>query len=493
MKPTPAQVKLMADRAEARSKGVGSGDAKAFVASVLTEGQINAEVAKLAALPIGVYESERVEAAKRLGFRASILDKLVGAERPKAEETGHTIELVKREPAEGPVDGSALLAGIIGQIGTYIFLSENEKLAVALWVVASHAFDSFFIFPRLRLKSPTKACGKSTLLDIIECLTNKPLIPSNVTGPSLFRVIAEHRPTVLLDEADRYMKGNDDLISIINAGHKKNGVVLRCVGDDQEVRAFSVWAPMAIAAISGLTATVESRSIMVDMQRKPPGHKLRRFRADRPAKELITLASQAARWAADNQITLGNTDPKIPPALSNRTADNWLPLFAVAEAIGGEWPERTAKAATAETGDDDELNIRLLTDIKKVFAGDAMHSTDLVEALKALDGAPWSEVNYGRPLTTARLATILKEFGVCPAQVKIGIVNRNGYRRSQFAAAFAAYLTNTSSTPSQASTNSTALEDNEEIAFQDSTPNFPARPLEPKFSKKNKAVDPVGI
>jgi putative DNA primase/helicase len=478
--PTKEQIKAAADRAEARSRGETT--AKEFVAVAFTEAELDAEVKKLAALPIGVYESSRVAEAKRLGFRAGVLDKLVAAARPKGGdgEAGAAIELVARTPAEAEVDGSVLLTSIIEQFGIYIFLPEHEKLAIALWGIASYAFDAFFIFPRLRLKSATKGCGKSTLLDILECLVNKPLIPSNATGPSLFRTIAAERPTILLDEADRFVPKNDDLISIINAGHKKNGTVLRCVGDDQEVRAFSVWAPMAIAAIRSLAGTIEHRAVVIDMHRRPPGQKLKRFRADRPTKQLAELASQAARWAADHQVTLGNADPKIPEALSNRAADNWLPLLAVAEAIGGDWPDKARKAAVVlQHADDDELGVRLLADIKDVFTGDALHSVDLVATLNDREGAPWAEINRGKPLTQARLGALLRDFSIHAEQIKIAGINRNGYRLSQFEAAFNAYFApNAASPPPQGSTASTELKHQEKNPFQGSTSELSGRPLE---------------
>jgi putative DNA primase/helicase len=472
--PTKEQIKAAADRAEARARGE---TAKEFVATSVTEGEQDAEIEKLAALPIGVYESSRVAAAKRLGMRASIVDKLVAAARPKSGdgEAGAAIKLIARTPAETEVNGSILLAGIIRQFDTYVFLSYNEKLAAALWVIASYAFDGFFIFPRLRLKSATKGCGKSTLLDILECLVNKPLIPSNATGPSLFRIIAIQRPTILLDEADRFVPKNDDLISIIDAGHKKNGTVLRCVGDDQEPRWFSVWAPMAIAAIRSLPGTIEHRAVVIDMQRRPPGQKLKRFRADRPPNELAELASQAARWAADHQVALGNADPKIPDGLSNRAADNWLPLLAVAEAIGGDLVEKVRKAAMAlQHGDDDELGVRLLADIKEVFTSDAMHSVDLVEALIAREGAPWAEINRGKALTQAKLSSLLADFGIHPEQVKIGGVNRRGYRREQFGTVFVAYFPpNAAQPPFQTATSATELKDQEKIAYQSATSELP--------------------
>jgi Protein of unknown function (DUF3631) len=436
---TPEQIKAAADRAQARAEG--KTDEAAIVDAALSEGELDAEITKLAVLSIGVYESVRVAEAKRLAVRAGILDKLVAAKRPRrveGDEQGTAIELVEREPAVAAVDGQTLLKGIIDEMGLYVFLPENEKIAIALWIIASYAFDSFYIFPRLRLKSATKGCGKSTVLDIIEHLVNKPLIPSNITGPGLFRLIAAHRPTMLLDEADRYVNDNNDLISIIDAGHKKNGTAIRCDGDPPEPRAFSVWAPMAIAGIRALTGTVEDRAIMITLTRKPHGVKMKRFRGDRPAPALAELASQAARWALDHQIALGNADPET--TLMNRTADNWLPLFAVADEIGGEWPKSARAAAAIRPLEDDELGVRLLADIREVLTGDEMHSAPLVSALVEKEGAPWGEVNRGRALTTAKLGSMLREFDIRPEQIKIGGINRNGYRRAAFEAIWEAYF-----------------------------------------------------
>ena len=475
MKPpplTPEEIKAIADKAQARSAaGKNTGEpspngAQQFVAAALTEGEINVEIERLAGLPWSEYEHGRVAAAKRLGVRAAILDKIVAAARQRAEggeDAGCGVELITRPPCETEVDGPELLAAIVEQIGLHIYLSENAKVAVALWIVASHAFDSFYVFPRLRLKSPTKGCGKSTLLDIIEHLVNKPLTPSNATGPTLFRVIAVQRPTLLLDEGDRYIReASGDLVSVIDAGHKKNGTVLRCVGDHNEPRCFSVWAPMTIAAIRSLPGTIEDRSIMIGMERKPPGVKLRRFRGDRPPNELAELASQIARWAIDHQVALSNADPNMPNGLSNRAADNLLPLLAVADAIGGIWPAKARAAAVAiqqAAGSDDELGITLLADIREVFGGDAMHSADLVQALINKEGSPWGEITHGRPLTQDKLGKLLRDFGIYPEQIKINGMNRRGYQRTAFEKAFAAYLpAQASGLSSQGATAATAFE-----------------------------------
>jgi hypothetical protein len=260
-------------------------------------------------------------------------------------------------------------------------------------------------------------------------------------------LIEKHRPTVLLDEADRYVKNNPDLISVVDAGHKKNGVALRCIGDDQEPRAFSVWAPMVIAGIGNLAGTVEDRSIVLTMQRKPPGHKLTRFRGDRPPKELIILASQAARWAADNQITLGNADPSMPAVLSNRMADNWRPLLAVADLAGEEWGRKARAAAGALIAageNDDDRGVELLRDMRTAFAanGDAdLLTKEIVACLIEDEERPWATYGRGdKPITDRQIARLLGLFKIISTTIdRSNGAQAKGYRRADFEDAWAAY------------------------------------------------------
>jgi hypothetical protein len=78
---TEEQIKAAADRAEARSRKTTTKD---FVDSLLSADEVEAEIKKLAALPISVYESLRAENADRLSMRASVLDTLVKAQRKKS-------------------------------------------------------------------------------------------------------------------------------------------------------------------------------------------------------------------------------------------------------------------------------------------------------------------------------------------------------------------------------------------------------------------------
>ena len=298
-----------------------------------------AEVARLAALPSLQYDREREAAAKRLGCRASTLDSLVAQQRGEvvhAPGQGRPLDLHEPEPWPDPVDGAILLDELAAAIRRYVVLGAAEADAVALWVVAVHAFDAWPVFPRLFVNSPEKGCGKSTLLDVLSRLVPKPIGASGITAAALFRVIEAARPTLLLDEADSYARDNEDLRGVLDAGHRRDGAVIRTVGDDHEPRRFSASAPVALAAIGHLPGTIEDRSIRIGLRRRRPDEPAEPLTLDRIGK-LEELARKAARWTADHAAELAAADPAMPEGVVNRAADNWRPLLSVADLAGGAW------------------------------------------------------------------------------------------------------------------------------------------------------------
>src|SRR5205823_2209126 len=179
-----------------------------------------------------------------------------------------------------------------------------------------------------------------------------------------------------------------------------------------------------------------------------------------------------ARWAADNRAALQRSEPAMPEHLFNRQADNWRPLFAIAEAAGGEWPAR-AKAASLDGRAQPEESARtqLLADIRTVFAEmncDRVTSQDLADALVAKTDRPWGECNRGKPLTQNQLARRLNPFGIAPKTIRTGKGTPKGYLREGFKDAFERYLA--VHTPLQTATPQQSIEINDLGEDQTATP-----------------------
>ena len=84
------------------------------------------------------------------------------------------------EPADEPTDIAETLTGISHALTEYVSMGGTEANAVALWIVHVHCLDATDYTPRLRLTSPEKRCGKSTLLRTISKLVPRPLSLSGV-------------------------------------------------------------------------------------------------------------------------------------------------------------------------------------------------------------------------------------------------------------------------------------------------------------------------
>jgi hypothetical protein len=359
---------------------------------------------------------------------------------------GRALAFPSPEPWPQPVDGAKLLTEMTGAIERYVVLENGAAETVALWVLHAHTLDAFSISPRLAITSPEKNCGKTTLLDVIGRLVPRPLATSNTTTAAVFRSIDAACPTLLIDEADTFLHGKDDLRGILNSGHRRSSAfVTRVVGDAYEPKTFYTWAATAIAMIGRLPPTLEDRSLTVRMRRRRHDEAVTRLRADR-CPDLDILARKAARWAADNIEALRHADPDVPASLQNRAADNWRPLIAIADAAGGDWParmrqiaEHTASVADAAPSD----AVILLADIRAVFAetkSDRLRSADIAAALAGMEGRPWAEYSDGRPLTKHTLSRLLAPFGIRPQTIRVEGGTAKGYFRAQFDDAFARYL-----------------------------------------------------
>lgn len=413
---------------------------------------------ELAVLSPVEYDRQRKQAAKELGIRETTLDDEIKKRRPKEKTDsrgGGALKLPTHEPWPDPVDGNALANELATAFSRYLALEDGAATAMALWVVHTHAFDAAHITPRLAITSPEKRCGKTTALMVLSSLVAKPLPASNISAAALFRTTELKQPTILVDEADTFLKGNEELRGILNAGHNRGGQVIRLVGDAHEPQTFNTFAPVSIAMIGRLPDTLEDRSIVIKMRRKRPNEQVVKFRLGR-TPDLDAIGRKVARWAADNLPALKDADPITPKELHDRAADNWTALLAIADLIGGAWPEQARRAAlTLSAGDDaDSIRATLLIDIQALFkenSTDRMTSTAICDALALMEDKPWPEWGRsGKPMTTRALAKQLSGFEIKPKTIRFesaGIAK--GYLLEDFTDAFSRYSPSLSVTPLQ--------------------------------------------
>jgi putative DNA primase/helicase len=404
-------------------------------------------IQRLAVLSMLAYQQQRKGAAKALGITVDALDKLVRRAKAEADEADSALPHWNVEPWNLEVSGAKLLEDIEKIFRKYIVLPEGAGVALALWTIHAWTMDAGDISPFLVLVSPTKRCGKTSALIVLFYLTPRSELASNISASALFRYIEEVRPTLLIDEADSFLKDNEEMRGILDSGHTKTAAhVIRNVevNGEHKPRRFSTWAPKAIATIRALADTLEDRAIVVQLQRKPKGASVVRLRK-RDSDEFALLRRYAARWAHDNFSSLTDPEPDIPEALNDRAADNWRPLLAIADLAGGVWPTRARDAACLLSGeghDSTSVSVELLADIRLAFGeADIIRSADLVTKLTADPERPWAEWRYGKPITQKQLAGVLRPFGIISETVHVpGLADGKGYKRARFAEVWVGYL-----------------------------------------------------
>jgi putative DNA primase/helicase len=402
---------------------------------------------RLAKLTPADYDRCRNNEATRLKIRVGILDDEVVKRRSKVGENlqGGGLDLADLELWPDPVNGAEVLNSVAASFSRYVVLPEGAADALALWAAHTHCFEHFVHTPRLNISSPEKGCGKTTLRDVLAVLVPRPLPTENLSVAVLFRVIEKYMPTVLADEYDSWLGDNEELRGLLNAGHKRGGQALRCEGDNHEVRGFRVFAPALLCGIGALPGTLHDRSIRIRLERAKEGEVSERFDSRHTEREQI-LCRKLARFCADNGERLAQCEPTLPPGAFNRLADNWRPLFAVAEIAGGDWPQRAAvafaKLTSKEDADAQGIRTMLLADIRQIMTEKKVHrifSRELVESLCAMTDRPWPEAHRGKPITEAWLARHLHSFGITPQTLRIGTGRAKGYESADFAGVFERY------------------------------------------------------
>jgi hypothetical protein len=273
-------------------------------------------------------------------------------------------------------------------------------------------------------------------------------LAASATSPAgLYRVIELHRPTLLIDEVDTFLKGDESLRGLINSGHTRDAAFfISCVkvGDDYEPRRWSTWAPKIFSGIGRLADTIEDRAVILKMRRKLPSQRTEKLRRK---IQFAELRSKCARFIADNSDAIRLVDPSVPDELNDRASDNWSILLAIADRCGPVWATRAREAALALSGVDAESRgegAQLLADIAHCFTStrvDRFSSKELCTKLAAMEDRAWGEYGKsGKQISPNQLARLVGEFGIYSKNIAIGDSRPKGYPMDDFMDAFSRYL-----------------------------------------------------
>jgi hypothetical protein len=375
------------------------------------------------------------------------------------------LEDVSNEVSDEP--GWQVLDDVAGFIGRFVAFPKAAYLTlVTLWVAHAHAWAAAESTPRLAVLSAEKQSGKTRLLEVLELIVANPLFAVNCSPAALYRAVAEAAQTLLLDEIDAVFgpkaKEHEDLRALINSGHRRGAEVWRVVGEGGAMKAkpFPVFCPVAVAGIGVLPDTLADRSVLVHMKRRAPGERVEPFRRRRVKPEADALRRRSASWAKRHLDALEAADPEMPATITDRPADVYEALFAIADEAGGTWPARAREAALEveqeRENDESSWGVNLLADIERVFDGtdagdderrrpavDKLSSADLVDRLAAIEESPWGSLGkaHDKAIDARGLAYRLKPYGIRPHTIRLPLDHiLKGYQRDDFTDAWRRYL-----------------------------------------------------
>jgi hypothetical protein len=262
---------------------------------------------------------------------------------------GRAITVHEAEVQPDPVDGVRLANDIRAAISQYIYMPQHAVDAVTLWTLWTHVYHHFCFSPRLVIVSSVAVCGKTKLLTILAHLTPRAILAgSSISLSGMYQAINAECPTLLIDNAE-YVKRNKKVCLMIRQGYDKFFAhVDRVVGGKWQI--FSTFCPVALAMNGSVPELIKDRSIVIVMQREPVQDRL--ARTLREGTDLRTalapLMDQCERWAQAREQEISRHDnPSMPDQLDHRNANIWYQLLAVADALGGPWPEQARTAAVA--------------------------------------------------------------------------------------------------------------------------------------------------
>jgi putative DNA primase/helicase len=342
----------------------------------------------------------------------------------------------------------------------FIVLQPSSDLALALWAIGTYMIkpreskeQPFSNFPILRITSPDRESGKSTLRQVLNEITYNPKSLTNTTVAAIYRQASNEIRTLLIDEFDSMMMSNGSefeaaMNNVMFASFEIDGTVERCDRDSRDVISYYPWGPRVVIGNGPVSHTLESRCMTIYLKRKLPTESVLRlpvFRRQQP-DYFTELRASIESYANDLYRKVQQVEIQQDLGLENREFDRYEPLLKIAQAIDTNLFEEFLMLVLKMRNvvqEPPSIHVQLLVDIYLIFeemTKDRLATAHILEKLRQLPESPWREM-HDRPrptLTDMYIASSLRLFNIGPRQLGDG-TNKRGYFRSDFDDAYARY------------------------------------------------------
>ena len=227
--------------------------------------------------------------------------------------------------------------------------SEQAAVAHTLWMVGSYFLEDkehkdvrvFDNFPLLAFFSVDEDSGKTRALDVTQTLAYNAVDGGTYTASAMLTEIDEQYPTLItliLDESDEVLAPGENktlYVKLFNNGYQRGKYIVRRHLMEQRNLRTPAYCPKVLGGLTTtlLKKTTRSRTIIVHMRPLKWGERVERHIDKVEGKALSELImtcrpSIFERLKAVDEDGLSN--------LSNRAAQIWNPLLAIAKIAGGD-------------------------------------------------------------------------------------------------------------------------------------------------------------
>lgn len=237
------------------------------------------------------------------------------------------------------VKANTLFCRIYNFLKKYIVVLEEFYYVLVIYIMMSYIYVLFQVIPYLWINGE-KGTGKSTIMKLLNKLCFNPLFCSNINPANIFRQVDNDGSTIILDEFEKmYGEEKQEIVKLLNQGFNKDGVVPRCVGQNNQIKKFRSFSPKIMGGISNIDDVLFERCIKYTTQRIK-NIKILKFRENLEIKEEINnlvqdlyifglvYAEKIKKIYDDREVEfIGNTF---------REDDLWNPLLCIAKVIDTE-------------------------------------------------------------------------------------------------------------------------------------------------------------
>jgi hypothetical protein len=386
---------------------------------------------------------------------------------------------------DGQINGTDLLsketAAILDELYQHFkrylwFPNSTRKAArdvLALYTLLTHVFEAADSIPYLDVPKPSKGCGGTRVLEVLEMVCRNPERADSITAASLYRMLkglpASQRPTFLLDETHHTFNGvnatpeRETLIAIIDSGYRDGGHAIRTNKRTEQPEKFPTYCPKVFTHIGDvLPLTTRSRCVVVRMIPVPDHGRgeLHRWKQRFVWASTESLRERIEQWregALKVLIAQAEDQDYVPTMPAHiKTSDReeelwWMPL-QIAELAGEQWTAWALEAAQILKREDEEerSDYALFAHIRQAFAAcktnrnGELHTVQLIKYLVSMPGerrwqnrwGHWADIE-GDGSLKARIGKELRKvfdlYSIPPShEVWHTNTNSNGYAYSDF-------------------------------------------------------------